>query len=82
VYWIEENYEVPKGKTKIECGEFICSTKEGEKHCRSYLVVIEFGIGNVKVQRNNFNTFVLDIVFGLVGKIERRQERHGLQRKW
>jgi hypothetical protein len=34
-YWmqicalIEENHVVPKGKTKMECGEFIGSTKEG-----------------------------------------------------
>ena len=51
------------------------------KICRSYLVGFESGIGNVKVQRNNISTFVLDTVIGLGGKVERGQDRHGLQRK-
>jgi len=81
VHWIEENCEVPKGKTKMESGEFICSTKEGEKFGRRYLVGIGCGIGNVKVQRNNISTFVLDTLIGVVGKVERGQDRHRLQRK-
>ena len=51
------------------------------KICRSYLVGIECGIVNVKVQRNNISTFVLDTVIGLIGKVERGQDRHGLQRE-
>ena len=43
-----------------------------------YLGEIGCAIGNVKVQRNNINTFVLDTVIGLVGKVERGQDRHGL----
>jgi len=78
VHWIEVNCEVPKGKTKIECGEFIYSKTEGEKICRSYPVGIEYGIGNVKVQRNNISTFVSDTVIGLGGKVERGHDRHGL----
>ena len=81
MHWIEENCEFPKGKIKMESGEFIYSTTEGEKICRSYFVVIGCGIGNVKVQRNNISTFVLDTVIGLGGKVEMGQDRHGLQRE-
>jgi len=35
----------------------------------------------VKVQRNNFNTFVSDTVIGLDGNVERGHDRHGLQRE-
>ena len=31
MHWIEDNHEVPRWKTKIESGEFICSTAEDEK---------------------------------------------------
>jgi len=31
---IEENHESPIGKTKMECGEFICLKKKGGKFCR------------------------------------------------
>ena len=34
-------------------------------------MVIGCGIGNLDVQRNNINTFVLDTVIGLGGKVER-----------
>ena len=34
VHYNEENHEVSKGKTKMECGEFICSTTEVGKCCR------------------------------------------------
>jgi len=69
VHWVQD----PKGKTEMESGEFICSTKEGEKFCRKLFVGIQCGIGNVKVQRNNINTFVLDTVIGLVEKVQRRK---------
>ena len=36
----------------------------------------------MKVEWNNINTFVLGTVIGLVGKVERRQDRHGLKREW
>jgi len=58
--------------------ENLCSTKESEKFCRMCLMGIGCGIGNVKVQRNNINTFVLDTVIGLGGNVERGQDRHGL----
>jgi hypothetical protein len=58
---------VPKEETKMDCGEFVCCTKEGEN-----LVGIGCGIGNVKVQRKNVNKFVLDTATKLIGKVERR----------
>jgi len=33
VHWIEENHEVPNGKTKMECGD-LCCTAEGGKFFR------------------------------------------------
>ena len=67
----------------MESGEFICSKTEGVKLCIIYFffLVIGCGIGNVKVQRNNINTFVLETVIGLVRKVERGRDRHGLQRE-
>jgi hypothetical protein len=34
VHYVEENHEVPKGKSKMECGGFICCMTEGGKFCR------------------------------------------------
>jgi hypothetical protein len=39
---------------------------------RIYVFRQEAEIGNVKVQRNNVNKFVLDTVIELVGKVETR----------
>jgi hypothetical protein len=55
----------------MECGEFVCSTKEGGKFFRKCFG-IGYEIGNVEVQRKNINKFVLDTVTELVGRVKRR----------
>jgi len=45
VHWIEENCEVTKGKTKMESGEFICSTTEGEKFVEVILLGSKVELG-------------------------------------
>ena len=72
VHYIKENHNVPKGETKMECVEIICSTTRGGKFCRRYLVGIGCEIGYVKVQRKIIIKFVLNTVTELVGKVERR----------
>jgi len=43
--------------------------------------VIGCEIGNVKVQRNNINRFVLDTVIGWVGNVERKPEETWITQK-
>jgi len=54
------------------CGEFLCCTTEGGKFCRRWYFGIGCGIGNVKVQWNNINKFLLGTLIKLVVKVERR----------
>jgi hypothetical protein len=72
VHRIKENHDVPKGKTMMECGEFIFSTTEGGNFVESNFLESEMKSEMWKVQRKNINKFVLDTVIELVGKVERR----------
>jgi hypothetical protein len=58
----------------------LCCTIEGEKCCRRQLFWIGSEIGNVKVQQDNINRFVLDSVIDWLvirGETESDKERMG-----
>jgi hypothetical protein len=57
---IEESHKVPKGQTKMECGEVICPKIELQDTLEEKLSAIECEGVNMEVQWNNIKKCVLD----------------------
>jgi hypothetical protein len=55
---IEESHKVPKGKTKMGCGEVICPKIEVQDTLEEKFSAIECEGGNMEVQWNNIKKCV------------------------